>query len=134
MGGKKIIKKSGLITLPVREGKIFLTKKILGGGKGIIIKTPNNLKNKYLIKKSIFKKYKFKISKFSLINVNSPSQNFLAENFTLPHGEGDETANFATGIFTLPHKGRVMRPLILSEGKFCFIKQEGLHPCNSFFH
>jgi len=31
-GVKKTLKKSGLITLPRREGKIFFAKKILGGG------------------------------------------------------------------------------------------------------
>ena len=61
---------------------------------------------------------------------NSPSQNFLAENFTLPPREGDETAcfakkpyprsemegdctaNFAREILLIEQLKRVMTPLL----------------------
>jgi len=52
-------------------------------------------------------------SKIFSKNKNSPSQNFLTENFTLPPREGDGTEFVETDLFSHAQRGRVMAPSLL---------------------
>ena len=54
------------------------------------------------------------------LNPNSfaPSQNFLAENFTLPQGEGDEPVSLTSDFIKcrfVSHKGRVIAPSFVAK-------------------